>query len=615
MLIALAGTLSATALLTACGEELDQLTNADLNTVASFKDLGDCNSKNKGRMVYVDSSDAIYFCADSVWKEVNLSEVKGSDGKDGTNGKDGANGKDGKNGADGKDGTNGKNGVDGKDGKDGTSCTVEPLKDGSGYDVLCGGKKVGTLLNGKDGAKGADGKNGTNGSNGKSAYEIAKENGFKGTEAEWLASLAGTQGSSCSIKVNEQKNGYDLTCGDKTVTITNGKDGESVTGPAGESCSTKSVEGGVEITCGKSEPVVIKDGTNGKDASDDACRVVGDKAGVVTLECGKGENVQIEKFYKATCNNEPFDPETHFCNFNEKEGVFAVLELCGGKAYNPSEVICKDGKRLKSCPSECNSEDCEDRLYDMDAQFCYAKVVYDLCDGKDYNPMKFECVKNELQKYTCGESEYDLETQFCAKRGDVVERVYKKVKIGEQIWMAENLNYEIEDSWCGGNRKSGDFDGGDCDTYGRLYTWATAMGKPENECGSNHDCDLGTGYVQGICPDGWHVPSDVEWDTLIDAVGGISTAGQKLKAQTLWKAVDGIENEDAYGFSALPAGFKYVNFAFTTDGNHAGFWGAKQWDENRDYGYTRTMKSSSNSVNTGGYFHKDYAYSIRCLQD
>ena len=600
MLIALAGTLSATALLTACGEELDQLTNADLNTVASFKDLGDCNSKNKGRMVYVDSSDAIYFCADSVWKEVNLSEVKGSDGKDGANGKDG------------------KNGADGKDGKDGTSCTVEALKDGSGYDVLCGGKKVGTLLNGKDGAKGADGKNGTNGSNGsngKSAYEIAKENGFKGTEAEWLASLAGAQGSSCSIKVNEQKNGYDLTCGDKTVTITNGKDGESVTGPAGESCSTKSVEGGVEITCGKSEPVVIKDGSNGKDASDDACRVVGDKAGVVTLECGKGENVQIEKFYKATCNNEPFDPETHFCYFNEKEGVFSVLELCGGKAYNPSDVICEDGKRLKSCPSECNSEDCEDRLYDMDAQFCYAKVVYDLCDGKDYNPMKFECVENELQKYTCGESEYDLETQFCAKRGDVVERVYKKVKIGKQIWMAENLNYEIEDSWCGGNRKSGDFDGGDCDTYGRLYTWATAMGKPENECGSNHDCDLGTGYVQGICPDGWHVPSDVEWDTLIDAVGGISTAGQKLKAQTLWKAVDGIENEDAYGFSALPAGFKYVNFAFTTDGNHAGFWGAKQWDENRSYGYTRTMKSSSNSVNNGGYFQKDYAYSIRCLQD
>ena len=594
MLIALAGTLSATALLTACGEELDQLTNADLNTVASFKDLGDCNSKNKGRMVYVDSSDAIYFCSDSVWKKVSLSDVKDSDGK---NGKDGSDGKDGKNGV------------------DGTSCTVEPLKDGSGYDVLCGGKKVGTLLNGKDGAKGADGKNGSNGSNGKSAYEIAKENGFKGTEAEWLASLAGAQGSSCSIKVNEQKNGYDLTCGDKTVTITNGKDGESVTGPAGESCSTKSVEGGVEITCGKSEPVVIKDGTNGKDASDDACRVVGDKAGVVTLECGKGENVQIEKFYKATCNNEPFDPETHFCNFNEKEGVFSVFELCGGKAYNPSDVICEDGKRLKSCPSECNSEDCEDRLYDMDAQFCYAKVVYDLCDGKDYNPMKFECVENELQKYTCGESEYDLETQFCAKRGDVVERVYKKVKIGEQIWMAENLNYEIEDSWCGGNRKSGDFDGGDCDTYGRLYTWATAMGKPENECGSNHDCDLGTGYVQGICPDGWHVPSDVEWDTLIDAVGGSSTAGQKLKAQTLWKAVDGIENEDAYGFSALPAGFKYVNFAFTTDGNHAGFWGAKQWDENRSYGYTRTMKSSSNSVNTGGYFHKDYAYSIRCLQD
>ena len=590
MLIALAGTLSATALLTACGEELDQLTNADLNTVASFKDLGDCNSKNKGRMVYVDSSDAIYFCSDSVWKKVSLSDVKDSDGK---NGKDGSDGKDGKNGV------------------DGTSCTVEPLKDGSGYDVLCGGKKVGTLLNGKDGAKGADGKNGTNGSNGKSAYEIAKENGFKGTEAEWLASLAGAQGSSCSIKVNEQKNGYDLTCGDKTVTITNGKDGESVTGPAGESCSTKSVEGGVEITCGKSEPVVIKDGTNGKDASDDACRVVGDKAGVVTLECGKGQNVQIEKFYKATCNNEPFDPETHFCYFNEKEGVFSVLELCGGNAYNPSDVICEDGKRLKSCPSECNSEDCEDRLYDMDAQFCYAKVVYDLCDGKDYNPMKFECVKNELQKYTCGESEYDLETQFCAKRGDVVERVYKKVKIGEQIWMAENLNYEIEDSWCGGSAQSPDYEGADCDTYGRLYTWQAAVDK--RECG-RFKCDLGSGYVQGACPDGWHVPSQAEWETLIDAVGGSATAGQNLKAQTLWNAVDDIENEDAYGFSALPAGFKYVNFTFAKAGGSCGFWGTTQWDEGENYAYVVSLGSSRDKANLGN-FNKDYAYSVRCLQD
>ena len=232
MLVAFAGALSATALLTACDEEILQPSNSELNTVASYKDLGDCNSKNKGRMIYVDSSDAIYFCADSVWKEVSFSDVNGSDGKDG------ANGKDGKDGAEGKDGTNGKDGVDGKDGKDGTSCTVEALKDGSGYDVLCGGKKVGSLTNGKDGAKGADGENGTdgaNGANGKSAYEIAKENGFKGTEAEWLASLTGAQGSGCTVKVNEQKNGYDLTCGDKTVTITNGKDGESVVGPAGES--------------------------------------------------------------------------------------------------------------------------------------------------------------------------------------------------------------------------------------------------------------------------------------------------------------------------------------------------------------------------------------------
>ena len=139
VLFALAGVISASAFLTACGDEITQLTNSDVGAVASFEDLGDCNSQNKGRIVYVDSSDAVYLCADSVWKEVNLSEVKGATSKDGANGKDGKDGKngtDGKNGADGKDGSNGKDGADGKDGKDGvngTSCTVEALKDGSGY--------------------------------------------------------------------------------------------------------------------------------------------------------------------------------------------------------------------------------------------------------------------------------------------------------------------------------------------------------------------------------------------------------------------------------------------------------------------------------------------------
>ncbi|OWV21433.1 major paralogous domain-containing protein [Fibrobacter sp. UWB16] len=590
MLVALAGALSATALLTSCGEELAQLTNSDLNTVASLKDLGNCNSKNKGRMVYVDSSDAIYFCADSVWKEVNFSEAKGVDGKDG------------KNGADGKNGTNGK------DGTNGTSCIVEALKDGSGYDVLCAGKKVGTITNGKDGAKGADGKNGTNGSNGKSAYEIAKENGFKGTEADWLASLTGAQGSSCSVKANEEKNGFDLVCGDKTVTLTNGKDGKSVTGPAGESCSARSIEGSVVITCGDSEPVVIQNGTNGLDASDDGCKIVSDKGGVVTFECREGEDVRTKKLYKATCNNEPFDPETHFCYFNEEERTFSVVELCGGRTYIPGDDLCEEGKLQKLCHLECNSEGCTYHRYDVDVQFCYGIDLYDLCDGKDYDPTMYRCKNNKLEKIVCGGSKLDLEKQFCATRGGVEERAYNIVKIGEQTWMAENLNYETENSWCGGGSGTTD---GDCAKYGRVYTWAAAMGKTEEECGGDESCDLGSGYVQGACPDGWHLPDADEFKTLASSVDPTFTDWRE--DNEVCKNLKSSEGGVTYLFSALPAGARTDLGRYVNEDDGAYFWSTLESGFG-SYVHFFSLFSGSDKGSLDELI-KSYAISVRCLKD
>ena len=246
--VALAGALSAASFLSGCGDDITQITNSDLNAVASFKDLGDCDSKSKGRLVYVDSTESVYLCADSAWKEVNLSEVRGADGKDGANGKDGADGKDGANGKDGTDGKDGTNGRDGSDGKDGTSCTVEALDDSSGYDVLCGGEKVGELLNGKDGEKG--------------------DKGSKGDK--------GNDGKNCTVKVNTEKNGYDLICGDSVVTVTNGKDGKSVTGAKGESCTGKTLDNGnIQISCGGKLVGELKNGTPG--AAGKSCTVQEDK--------------------------------------------------------------------------------------------------------------------------------------------------------------------------------------------------------------------------------------------------------------------------------------------------------------------------------------------------
>ena len=590
--IALVVTLSATALLSACGEDIAQLTNIDLNTVASFEDLGDCNSKNKGRLVYVDSSEAVYLCADSAWKQVNLSEVKGADGKDGANGKDGKNGSDGK---------------DGKDGTNGTSCTVKALDDGSGYDVLCGDKKVGTLTNGKNGANGADGKNGTNGANGKSAYEIAKENGFKGTEAEWLKSLEGkdgdkgADGKSCTVTPNEEKDGYDLVCGDKTVTITNGHDGESVDGQNGESCIGTTLENGnIQISCGGKVVGELKNGSagaTGKSAYEIAkdndpsigseeewlaslkgntgkgCKILdSDEDGVVVVRCGEGDNAKTTKLYKAMCVDKPYDPETLFCHDSK------LYDKCGTESYNPNDKFCFKEKLYSKCGLDS---------YDPEKQFCYDSELYDKCEGEVYNPVK----------------------EFCAVKNGFAERVYKKTTITvksknySRTWMAENMNHKTDDeSACY------DDDEENCKIYGPLYTWEAAM---------------------DVCPDGWHLPSDAEWKALFDAVNtskveGDNDVGKHLKAKTLWETpcVDknGISicynNTDTYGFSALPGG-NWGYGKYYEIGREAMFWSSTQSKSKTVFAVLFLHNSDKYNPTSAVQYVSPLTWhlSVRCMQD
>ena len=126
---------------------------------------------------------------------------------------------------------------------------------------------------------------------------------------------------------------------------------------------------------------------------------------------------------------------------------------------------------------------------------------------------------------------------------------YKAVEIGNQVWMAENLNYEMEESYC--YEDSLHY----CEKYGRLYPWYVAMdadglfSSSGKGCHYNAECTP-TYPVRGICPDGWHLPSKADWDTLLLVVGGSNTEGKKLKASTVWG--DEYKGTDEFGFSALP---------------------------------------------------------------
>jgi uncharacterized protein (TIGR02145 family) len=113
---------------------------------------------------------------------------------------------------------------------------------------------------------------------------------------------------------------------------------------------------------------------------------------------------------------------------------------------------------------------------------------------------------------------------------------------------------------------------------------------------------------QGVCPSGWHLPTNDEWGTLVTAVG--SSAGTKLKASNaLWTTNTGT---DDYGFSALPGGYGSSDGSFIDVGGYGNWWSATENDAtNARYRYM----FGSSSVVGANYDYKCYLYSVRCVQD
>ena len=162
-------------------------------------------------------------------------------------------------------------------------------------------------------------------------------------------------------------------------------------------------------------------------------------------------------------------------------------------------------------------------------------------------------------------------------------QTYKTVVIGTQTWFAENLNYNASGSKCYSNSDS------NCNTYGRLYDWATAL---------------------TICPSGWHLPTQAEWAVMTAFIGGESTEGKKLKATTGWNSGGNGTNE--YGFSALAGGNGLSDGRFLDVGDYGNWWSASEYYSITAYG--RTMYYGGVSAYWNGY-HKGALFSVRCVQD
>jgi uncharacterized protein (TIGR02145 family) len=207
-------------------------------------------------------------------------------------------------------------------------------------------------------------------------------------------------------------------------------------------------------------------------------------------------------------------------------------------------------------------------------------VVLVACSGKNSLP----ALSEQSLPLMSSDSNKAKESETMTDHRD--GQVYKTVKIGSQIWMAENLNYETESSYCYDDRMS------NCLKYGRLYTWTPAL---------------------SACPAGWHLPDSAEWKTLIDTLGGATASALPLKSHTGW-FYDWSHfgnGTDSSHFSGFPAGMRNGedDSVFLAMGKSAYFWSS-----------TDILPSYANgvrlrdSVSFDGS-HKKNAYSIRCVKD
>ena len=238
----------------------------------------------------------------------------------------------------------------------------------------------------------------------------------------------------------------------------------------------------------------------------------------------------------------------------------------------------------------------------MIRRFCFIVVLL-------MGVISYQCEKKESEKLIT-----DSGTFTDPRDG----QQYEWVQIGGQVWMAENLNYDQDsygNDWYYGNDTSLG------DVYGRLYDWPAVM----QGAGSSNNNPSG---IQGVCPDGWHVPSDEEWKELeiqlgmssfqADALHGRgSNEGSKLAGQAeLWKDGD-LENNKAFGasgFRALPGGDFDHNGDFESMGSSCNFYSSTEHPEYSGSCWHRSITHSSSKIQRA-VLGKDIGFSVRCVKD
>lgn len=459
-----------------------------------------------------------------------------------------------------------------------------------------------------------------------------------------------------------------------------------------QECTQKDVNGAVTISCGSKDVTVNKAtcDTTGFDPAKNFCydgKIMDFCDGYaynpekyfcqndsVIAKC-KGETFDVTKKFCIAdtlfnlCQGKKYNTNQHFCQND------SLIKLCGKKAYDVEKEYCENGSIFVLCKGEkydqtrkfCYDDSlwtkCNGEIYNPGNEFCYDEKVFDLCNGKEYHALDYFCHDDYLVNY-CEGHEFDPSKKFCYNDSLIDQQdcpttlknngcgyfaderdslMYKYVVIGEQTWMAQNLNYAYiqptsrldsssfcywtttsrqEDYYSGSiKQQSATLENGTCPKYGRLYMWSAAMdsaavfSEDGKGCGYLENCN-NRENIRGVCPEGWHLPSQSEWNALYSNVGGVSKAGTALKSTQGWNN-DG-EGEDSYGFSVLSAG--YFTFALGSIhrdglGFEGGFWYSK-WSASTASGPASYVYFRFDLTNaTQSNYAKDSGRSIRCIKD
>ena len=563
-----AGIATSLVLFAACGDDVTEVTKvsetASLDQVKKFKELPKCEEDIEGTLVYVKDSAKVFGCTSDGWVRFN-----------------------------GLDGADGKNGSKGKDGDDGMSCTAKQNKKKTGFDIVCDGKTVASIENGSDGKKGSD----------------------------------GDEGVSCTAKQNKKKTGVDVTCGDKTVTIPNGIDGADGAGCT----FTDGENGAVMVICGEgddADSLTLFKAVCGKSSfdpetqfcykDDDGAFFVGDRCKYRSQARVRSEGVEDEP---EDFSDEVYDPQSFFCDANDTLRLKCKVRQDDGVityvAYDYEKEYCDYSSDKIRALAYCVKGDKKSPKYKPEYQYCYktklAKGIQvadmDTCgaDHRYFNPRTEYCtLKSSGNGYIngtkiCTETDdevdsLDIDVRYTGEddfrgRGSICDtrnyQVYKYTTIRrggkDYVWMAQNLNYT--DAHTSRRTAKGEFrldstsfcydnDSANCDKYGRLYTWAAAIDSIALDSGRNaltcgygvEPCDKPK-YIQGVCPDGWHLPIRAEVTAITMNTGSSDNldpaafmvndkasyaAGVALE-DLEWKITRYLGN-DSLGFAALPSG-------------------------------------------------------------